>query len=116
MKFPNIVLSGFIILSFLFSGCHTREDWSNIFTRKGKEYARRGERDLALDEWSKALQINRKNPEPYLLSAGIFFTRGEYETVIEYTNVAASLRADIPDPYREYRDISLEKMIDTRRR
>lgn len=84
-------LSGTLILIFSLSGCHSRRDWSEIFTRKGMEYMKKGKLDLSEIEFEKAMRIDRSNRQVFLESAKLSQKKGKIKFVIEALNTAEAL-------------------------
>ncbi len=94
-----IPLLSVTILCFLFVSCHSRQDWSVIFMKKGREYAKKGKYELAAAEYEKASRINRKNRQVYFDSGDLFWKMNLPKRVIEMINMAEEIDPDLPAQY-----------------
>lgn len=86
----------FLMLTASAAACRPNHEWSVIFTRKGRQYAREGKFDESLAEYKKAIGIDRKNYQPYLYAADLFLGKKDCQQALSLVNGAAQLHPDIP--------------------
>ncbi len=93
------ILGGALLVLAAFSSCRSKQDWSDIFMKKGRQYADRGQFEPAVVEYEKAIRINRLNQKAYLESAELFYKMRQYKNTIEMINVAGSIPPEMPAYY-----------------
>ena len=92
-KSRNVFL--FLLAAAVFmTGCRSRQEWSQVFASRGRDYVKQGRLESAADEFEKAMRIDRKNAEVYLDAADLFYKMNQPKRVIETLNIAFSLRSD----------------------
>jgi len=83
--FFRIILKIFLIL-IIFIGCaatqETKED-AEVYYNRGNTYAKNGQYDNAISDFTKAIEINPKHADAYYSRGVVYYYKKDYEKALD---------------------------------
>lgn len=77
----------------------TRNNDASFYNNRGVEYGEKGEHDLAIKDFDKAIDLKPDYDSAYNNRGAVYRSKGEYDLAIEDCNKAIQLKSDYAEPY-----------------
>jgi tetratricopeptide (TPR) repeat protein len=93
--FSLVLLLIVFIGMLLYLGCATTSEEKNVteFNKQGFDYAKQGQYDQAISDFSKALEINPRNTEAYYNRGIAYYNQGRYDQAVSDFNMVLEISA-----------------------
>ena len=77
----------------------TRNNDASFYNNRGIDYGEKGEHDLAIKDFTKAIELKPDYALSYNNRGAVYRSKGEYDLAIEDCNKAIELKPDYAEPY-----------------